>query len=692
MVVRPANAPTLQYSKASGNARTPNMMNTCRQSAWIGTLIGTALTLGGRVAAAADTVGLADLGTDKVHQDWGKPAADKSVDGHPLSIGGRTFDHGLGTHVGSTLWVNLNGSAQRFTAQVGVDDEVRDRPDVGQHGVAFTVTGDGKPLFRSGPMHVGEAAKAVDVDLRGVKVLVLAVEPTGPQITDGHADWADATIAYDGAKPAAVDPPVEAAEILTPPPPATPRINSAAAFGVRPGHPVLYTVAATGERPVTFAADGLPPGISLDAGTGRLTGASDKAGTYAVHLHATNGKGSAEKDLSFVVGDRIALTPPMGWNSWNCFAQNVSQEKVQAAADAMVSSGLVDHGWTYVNVDDCWEVQAARPEDQRRAPDGHILTNGKFPDMKAMADHIHAEGLRAGLYSSPGPSTCGRYTASYEHELDDAHQYAAWGFDYLKYDWCSYGNIAKKLKPDFNQKVDLDIDQHPYAVMRDALAKQDRDILFSFCQYGFGSVWKWGDQLGGNCWRTTGDITDTWNSMAGIGFRPLNDAPFAGPGHWNDPDMLVVGQVGWGPHLHPTRLTPNEQYTHISLWCMMSAPLLIGCDMTQMDPFTVSLLSNDEVIALDQDPLGKQAARVWQSPDGVEAWAKPLADGSTAVGLFNRTAAPMAVTVKWSDLHLAGPQRARDLWRQKDLDSQPDGITRDVGRHGCVLLKLTPAR
>jgi alpha-galactosidase len=642
--------------------------------------------------AAADTVSLADLGVDKVHQEWGKPAADKSVGGGPLTIGGKAFDHGLGTHAGSMLWLNLNGSAQRFTAQVGVDDEVRDHPDVGQHGVTFTVTGDGRPLFQSGPMHVGEPAKAIDVDLRGVKELVLAVAPTGQEITDGHADWADATIAYDGAKPTPTEPPAEPAEILTPPPAPTPRINSAPAFGVRPGHPVLYTAVATGEKPIRFSADGLPDGVTIDAATGRMTGVAGKAGTYAVVLHASNAKGSADKAVRFVVGDRIALTPPMGWNSWNCFAQNVSQEKVQAAADAMVRSGLVDHGWTYVNVDDCWEVQANRPADQRRAPDGHILTNAKFPDMKAMADHIHAAGLRAGLYSSPGPSTCGRYTASYGHELDDAKQYAAWGFDYLKYDWCSYGGIAKKLKPDFNGKTDLDIDQHPYAVMRDALLKQDRDVLFSFCQYGMGDVWKWGEQFGGNCWRTTGDIRDTWGSMAGIGFSQSDHAPYAGPGHWNDPDMLVVGQVGWGPHLHPSRLTPDEQYTHISLWSLLSAPLLIGCDMTQMDPFTFSLLSNDEVIALDQDPLGRQASRVWQSPDGVEAWAKPLADGSTAVGLFNRGAVPLTVTVKWSDLHVDGAQRARDLWRQKDLPVDPDGITQPVPRHGCALLKLTPAR
>ena len=644
------------------------------------------------VAARADTATVADLGVDRVAQEWGHPQVDKSVDGHPLSVAGHAYDHGLGTHAGSSWVIDLHGTAQRLTAGVGVDDEVKGGADVADFGVEFAVVGDRKTLFRSKPLHVSDAAVPVDVDLRGVRQVELVVTATAGAITFGHGDWADLAITYDGAKPAAVDRPVEPAEILTPPPAAVPRINSAPAFGVRLGHPVLYTVVATGEKPVTFAADGLPDGAVLDPATGRVTGSVAKAGTYAVTLRATNAKGSATKAVRFVVGDQIALTPPMGWNSWNCFAGAVSQSKVEAAADAMVSSGLVDHGWTYVNVDDCWEVRASRPADQRRAPDGHVLTNGKFPDMKAMADHIHAKGLRAGLYSSPGPSTCGGFTASFGYEWEDAARYAAWGFDYLKYDWCSYETVARAVKRDFSRRTDLTIDQRPYVVMNRALRGQDRDVLFSFCQYGMGDVWDWGEGIGGNCWRTTDDINDSWGSMAGIGFSQSDHAPYAGPGHWNDPDMLVVGKVGWGPSLHPTKLTPNEQYTHISLWCLLSAPLLIGCDMTQLDPFTFSLLSNDEVLAVNQDPLGKQAQRVWASPDMVEAWARPLADGSTAVGLFNRGDVATTAGVKWADLHLSGPFAVRDLWRQQDQGVQPDGVSPVVGRHGCVLLKLTPAR
>jgi alpha-galactosidase len=645
------------------------------------------------VPAMADQVNLADLGVDTVKQDWHTAQVDKSVDEHPLSIGGKGFDHGVGTHTTSIWWIDLGGRGDRFKAMVGVDDEVKSAAaEAARFGIAFSVVGDGKTLYKSGPMHLGDAAKPVDVDLHGIQKMILLVTPANGAITQGHADWADATIGYTGEKPTGSAAPVESAEILTPKPGPAPRINSAKIFGVHPTHPVLFTVAATGDRPMTFSADGLPAGVTIDPTTGRLSGAVAAAGDYAVTVHATNGKGTADGKLKIVVGDQIALTPPMGWNSWNCFASNVSQEKVQSAADAMVSSGLIDHGWTYVNVDDCWEIPANHPAAERRGPDGHVLTNAKFPDMKAMADYIHAKGLRAGLYSSPGPSTCGGYTASFQYEFEDAHQYAEWGFDYLKYDWCSYGDVAGLVKRNNNQGSDLWLLKRPYIVMDRALKAQDRDILFSLCQYGMGDVWKWGAQVGGNCWRTTDDINDSWGSMTANGFHEAGHEQYGGPGHWNDPDMLVVGSVGWGPDLHPTRLTPNEQYTHISLWCLLSSPLLIGCDMTKMDPFTLSLLTNDEVIAINQDPLGKQAGRVSRDDEGHEVWAKDLEDGSKAIGLFNRGEFPATVTVKFEDLKVSGSQIVRDLWRQKDVGTMTDEYSVEVPRHGVVLVRLIPAK
>jgi len=624
-----------------------------------------------------------------MHQDWGQPRADLSVDQHPLTIDGRQFASGIGTHAGSVFFIALDGRARGFTARVGFDDEVKSAKRRPTNPVQFKVLGDRKVLFDSGPIHVGDAAVPIDADLAGVHTLVLVVRSAGPGITSMHADWADAAISYTGDKPTAADFPPDPAIILTPQPSVAPQINCARIVGVRPGHPLLFLVATSGKRPIKFSAEGLPAGLSIDANSGMITGSVASAGTYRAKIHAVSPLGASEREVRIVVGDQIALTPPMGWNSWNCFARSVSDEKVRAAADAMVNSGLIQHGWTYINIDDCWEVRADQPPETRRDSAGRVLTNEKFPDMKALTDYIHSRGLRAGIYSSPGPSTCGGFEASYNHEALDAGQYAQWGFDYLKYDWCSYGRIAADIRKQPNPPSELEIFQHPYQVMRHQLDQQNRDIVFSLCQYGMGDVWKWGGQVGGNCWRTTDDINDSWGSMSSIGFNQNGHEAYAHPGNWNDPDMLVVGNVGWGPSLHPTRLSPSEQYTHITLWSLLSAPLLIGCDMTQLDAFTLNLLTNDEVIAVNQDPLGRQAKRISKTEEDTEVWAKDLEDGSKAVGLFNRSEVPMVVTVKWSDLQIAGPHQVRDLWRQKSLGQSDGQFSAEVPRHGAMLIKIS---
>ena len=316
--------------------------------------------------------------------------------------------------------------------------------------------------------------------------------------------------------------------------------------------------------------------------------------------------------------------------------------------------------------------------------------------MKGLADYVHDLGLRIGIYSSPGPTTCGGCLASYQHEDQDAQSYADWGIDYLKYDWCSYGGTSN-VNRSGRSPNSLPVLQEPYALMHSSLLKVNRDILFSLCQYGNGNVWRWGAEVGGNSWRTTGDITDTWQSLSNIGFSQDSDMQhlYAGPGHFNDPDMLIVGKVGWG-NLHSTRLSPNEQYTHISLWSLLAAPLLIGCDMTQLDDFTTGLLSNDDVLAVDQDALGHAASRIAQTGDPatgfLEIWAKDLADGSKAVGLFNRGDDNAPVTATWSDLGLSGRQTVRDLWRQKDLGQFSDKFQATVPYHGVVLVKISPAK
>ncbi|MDR3456581.1 MAG: NPCBM/NEW2 domain-containing protein [Verrucomicrobiae bacterium] len=658
--------------------------------------------------ATAETVWLDQLDVRTASQGWGEPQKNKSVGGNALSIGGKTFEHGFGTHAESILHINLGGGAQSFAASVGVDDEVGGNRAA---SVEFIVVGDGRELWKSGVLHAGDAAKDCAVNLSGVKLLTLKVGDADDGNSYDHADWGDAKFETDGAKTFVASgeemPEPVAPYILTPPAPATPRINGADVFGVRPGSPFLFTIPATGERPMKFSAKNLPDGLKLDAKTGRITGALKKQGEFVVTLRAKNILGKAEKSFRIVCGDQIALTPPMGWNSWNCFAHAVSADRVKRAADALVKSGLVNHGWTYINIDDFWENHRDSNDptlhgDFRDAK-GFVVPNSRFPDMKGLADYVHGLGLKIGLYSSPGPWTCGGCTGSFQHEAQDAQTYAQWGFDYLKYDWCSYGSIADGKQatdssiPSWSEgkgKSDIEVAIYPYRLMGKFLHEQKRDIVFSLCQYGMSDVWNWGGSVNGQSWRTTGDITDTWRSMSDIGFKQDKAAPLAKPGNWNDPDMLIVGEVGWGK-THPTRLTTDEQYTHISLWCLLSAPLLIGCDMEKFDDFTLSLLSNDEVLAIDQDALGKEAMCAINH-DTVRIYKKDLADGGHAIGFFNLGAQPVDLSFnEFAPLGLAGRQHVRDLWRQKnlaDVDTLAGSLPLTIPAHGVLLYKFKAAK
>ena len=637
------------------------------------------MAIGSIKAQKVDTLWLQKIDLSKVSQEWGSAQANLSIDKHPLTIGGEVFKKGIGTHAVGTILLDLKGSADRFQASVGLDDEVKGRDG----SIRFIITADNKEVFRSPVMKSGMGAVKVDISLRGVKILNLTVDDSGDGNDCDHGDWANAFILYKGVKPDAIGAKVVKPYILTPAESPKPRINGAKVYGSRPGNPFLFIIAATGKRPMTFSAYKLPAGLKLNPSTGIITGKLLAKGETVVTLKAKNALGVATRTLKIVGGDKIALTPPLGWNSWNCFAGAVTQDKVKAAADAMVKSGLINHGWTFINTDDCWEIKPNSKDSmlagQAHDANGLINSNKKFPDMKGLTDYVHAKGLKTGIYSSPGPTTCAGFTASYQFEEKDARRWAEWGFDYIKYDWCSYGNIYKGKAIEEYQK--------PYVIMRQALNKVDRDIVFSFCQYGMGDVWKWGEKIGGNCWRTTGDITDSWISMSRIGFNQAGHEVNAGPGHWNDPDMLVVGLVGWGPQLHPSRLTPDEQYTHISLWSLLSAPLLIGCDMTRMDPFTLNLLTNDEVIDINQDPLGKQAGRVYKQ-DGLEIWVKDMEDGSKAVGMFNLNSNTSKIKADWSVLGLNGNQVVRDVWRQKDLGQFTGEFTAEVAPHGVKLITI----
>jgi len=650
---------------------------------------------------SSEDVWISSLDVSRIEQGWGEARANRSVDNRRLTVAGRVFQQGVGTHANSTIPLEVDGNALTLSGSVGVDDETG-----GRGSIIFKIEADGREIWNSGLMRSRDAAKDFSLDVKGVKSLALLALDGGDGIDYDHADWGDLKITMAAGKPRLNVPPIEEAVVLTPKPGPTPRINGARVFGVRPRSPFLFTIAATGDRPMTFAADNLPEGLALDPQSGQITGKLEKAGEYVVTLRAKNAVGQAERQFKIVCGSKIGLTPAMGWNSWNCFAGEVTAERIKAAADAMVNSGLINHGWTYINIDDFWQVHRNSRDPSLQGPkrdaNGRILPNPRFPDMKGLVDYVHGKGLRIGIYSSPGPWTCGGCVGSFGYELEDAQQYAEWGFDYLKYDWCSYDpafeaqrgstnwNASRARNISYSGGDGVTTGRLPFRRMHEALIQQPRDIIFSLCQYGMGNVWEWGTEVGGHSWRTTQDINDSWSSMSGIGFSQAGKERYAGPGHFNDPDMLVVGRLGWG-RLRPTKLTPNEQYTHISLWCLLASPLLIGCDMTQLDEFTLNLLTNDEVIDVNQDPLGRQASRVAQ--DGqLEVWAKDMEDGSKAVGLFNRGTQEKVVVAKWSDLGLTGDQMVRDLWRQKDIGKFNGQFEATVGRHGVTLVKISPAK
>lgn len=629
-------------------------------------------------AQSFDTVWLSSLDLDKATTGWGVIGYDKSCMGNPLSVGGVQYDKGFGTHANSKLYIKVNG-AVTFHAVVGIDDEEK-----GSTGtVDFQLMTSKSSLWKSEVLKSGGRSQELNFNLSEIDTLLLIVTGAGDGITYDHADWANAYFLVKGAKPYSIEIPYIPGIVLTPKPSDEPRINGTKIYGARPGNDFLYKIPVTGIRPMKYSVKGLPEGLRLDPVTGIISGICNKAGKYVCSVMAENAKGSAKREFTIIIGEQIALTPPMGWNSWNCFACSVTGDQVRSAADAMISSGLADHGWTYINIDDCWmrEPESDDPVvgGNIRDENGNILTNAKFGNISLLTDYIHSLGLKAGIYSGPGPKTCAGYTACYQHEDADAKMYAQWGFDYLKYDWCDYERISKDHSlPELKK---------PYVVMREALDKANRDIVYSLCQYGMGDVWEWGAEVGGNCWRTTGDIFDDWSSVEEIGFSQAGHEKYAGPGHWNDPDMLVVGKVGWGPKLHPTRLTPDEQYSHISLWALLSAPLLIGCDMTQIDEFTLSLLTNDEVIEVNQDVLGKQAGRVAKYGD-VEVWAKKLEDGSMAVGVFNRGLFSTNFTLPLADLGYKGKVSLRDLWQQKDLGKFKGSFSMTIPSHGVKLLKM----
>lgn len=614
--------------------------------------------------------------------------------GDSMRIAGRYFRRGVGVNGVSILAFYINGYAKEFSAAVGVDDQGnKDLPHI------FYVIGDRKILFESGEMRRGDAPKKVRVDLTGIKRLGLLVKVKEEGRTKLYSNWGDAQLVMvDSHRPLNI-PNTGERYILTPKPSNAPKINAAKVFGATPNNPFLFTTAATGERPLIFSADNLPEGLTMDANTGIITGRVSQSGTYTAILKARNHVGEASQQLKIKIGDTIALTPPIGWNGWNSWARNIDEEKVIASANAMVSKGLSQHGWTYINIDDAWQ-------GQRGGRFNAIQPNEKFPRFQEMINYIHSLGLKVGVYSTPWISSYAgypgassnqangffpdsvrdnkrayRYIGKYRFEEQDAKQMAAWGIDYLKYDWRLEVPSAER--------------------MSDALKQSGRDILYSISNSApFAQVQDWARLT--NSYRTGPDIRDSWNSLYTSAFTLDKWSPYGGPGHWNDPDMMILGDVTTGSELHASRLTPDEQYSHVSLFSLLSAPMLIGCPIEKLDDFTLNLLTNDEVIAINQDPLGKPA-RLISEEDGVQVWLKSLEDGSYAIGLFN--VADFGKTpqsyFRWGDepskaftldLKRTGlPHRYtfRDVWRQKVLGEYKGEFKTTIPHHGVVMLKLT---
>lgn len=535
----------------------------------------------------------------------------------------------------------------------------------------------------------------------GVLITALLSMAAVPQAYAQNSDDPVDKVVYE-----TVPVPDYSAYILTPKVPDTPRINGARVYGQRPGAEFLFKIPASGVRPMKFAAKGLPKGLRLDPETGIIRGKAKKAGTYNVTLTATNSLGSDTKSLRIEIGDKLLLTPPMGWSSWNCFGNTISQEHAMAMGKAFIDLGLDQHGWSYINLDDGWQYD-------RGGRYNAIMPNSKFPDIKGLSDYLHENGLKFGIYSGPWigtyaghiGETCdnpeGRYywveqgVCDQHHKIDrdviprdstwrfeeyhfedaDAKQWAEWGVDYMKYDW----------NPN---------DHYSLVAMYEALRATGRDIVYSISNSAplplAADLMKY-SQL----WRTTGDIRDNWKSVSDIAFNRQDVwAGYRRPGAWPDADMMVLGCVGWGKYEHainPTHLTPDEQYTHMTMWCMLSAPLILGCDLTRADDFLVSLLTNDEVIAIDQDELGLSPAKRYGDAT-YATYIKCLSDGGLAVAMFNLSDSPRMIGFVPRSLGLVEDQQIRDLWRQQDLGTVGfrDRWEREVAPHGVCFLKLTP--
>jgi alpha-galactosidase len=649
--------------------RTPlGEATTLRNEAWMAELKRRGANPSAPDVSPPDTIWLDSLDVTDMSQPVSLPHQGITVGLNPLKLHGVLYPHGIGTHANSEWVVSLHGSASRLTSVVGVDDECGT-----QGSIRFEVLVDGKRAALTDVLRGGGPPASIDVSLAGAQLLTLRVLAATDNIAHDHADWGAALIHLNpGARvlPEPFRPPWAPPRMTVPAADNRPQIHGPRVVGATPDRPFLFRIPATGARPMRFEADGLPPGLTLDGAKGVLSGALQQEGKWRTTLRVRNRNGLCARPLDIVGGDMLALTPPMGWTTWNAFGIPVDQARVLNAARRLVSLGLADHGYVFVDVDDGWAG--------KRDASGEIMGDARFPDIPGLSAAIHGLGLKFGIYSTPGPVTCWYYPGSYGHEAQDAATYARWGADFLKYDWCSYEDIATGTGQERLAR--------PYDKMYAELRRTNRDVVYNRCQFGYDGSWDWGGLSYEDRWRDTGDITDRWGSIRCTVEEESDKGKFVGPGHWNDLDMLVVGLMNW-QFRRQCRLTPNEQLVHISLWSMMAAALVISCDLDKLDPQTMAVLTNDEVLEVDQDPLGRPASRLPRSGFG-EVWWRPLYDGSKAVCLVNTGPVDAPVRVDWKSIGLSGSLPVRDLWLHKDLGLLRDGYSVEVPTHGCVMLKV----
>jgi alpha-galactosidase len=501
-------------------------------------------------------------------------------------------------------------------------------------------------------------------------------------------------------------------EVLTPTPALTPRLNGPQVYGIRPDKIFIYRIPCQGERPIRFEADGLPTGLDLNPETGIITGRVSKTvGEYQVTFKAVNRHGKAERLFKIKVGDKIALTPPTGWNSWGGHMVDVSDKIMRTATDVFVNRGLADVGFQYIGVDDCWMRLSQKMYDKRepkviarqatydykstgtigpvRDEYGNILPNGKFPDMKAMTDYIHSFGLKAGMYSGPGRVTCQRWAGSEGHEKADADQYAAWGFDLFKYDL----GPGKYQEDIYMKRIPGYTTMDYWRPMSQYIHAQDRDIVFNLCQYGMYEPWKWAPSIGIQTWRMGSDLNhdihsyfDTALQIAG----PLRE--YSKPGQWNDPDFMYLHRIRnhmkMGEPSVEIPLDTNQRYQYATLWSIICAPYFFSCDIDNIDTFTIRLLANADLLNINQDELG-HVAEVVRNQNNQTVMIKRLTDGTQVLAVFNRDAKQEAVIdVSWDSIGVREPAQVYDAWRQKDMGACKGGISVRLSPNGVGLFKI----